>query len=81
MRASLSGVWAGFALCDLRSPISGVRRAQVDRGDQVDLAGMSDSRDGSQNALRLVHARAVVGLDGGEIQLDESRGRDLPGPD
>jgi hypothetical protein len=61
-------------------PVQRNRERDQRRRYADDLAGMSDSRDGSQNALRLVHARAVVSLDALQIQLDESRGRD-PDPD
>jgi hypothetical protein len=38
-------------------------------------------RDRAEDALRLVHARAVVGLDAVRILLDELRDRELPRQD
>ncbi len=52
-------------------------RPQVQRGQRVDLPGTGNRGHRAENALRLVDAGAVVGLDAAQVEVDERRGRDL----
>ena len=56
-------------------------RTQVERRQRVQLTGMWNRRDRAEDALRLVHAGAVVGLDTLQVQLDETNRCDLPPDD
>ena len=63
------------------SPFRPRGRSQIERGERVDLARIRNRRDRSKDAVWLVDARAVVGLDAFQVQLHEADRRDLSAPD
>ena len=65
-------------LARVEAPPLARRRPQVQRRQRVDLSGVRDGRDRAEDALRLVDARAVVGLDAFQILLDDPDRGDAP---
>jgi hypothetical protein len=55
------------------------RRPQVQRAQGIDLSGVRNRGDPPEQPFRLLDAGAVVGLDAGQIELDDTDGRDASG--
>jgi hypothetical protein len=66
-------------LARVEAPRRPRRGAQVQGRQRVDLPGIADGGDRPEDALRLVHARTVVGLHPAQIELDEADRRNLSG--
>ena len=77
VRGAVGRVGQAARLARIEAPRRASRRPQVQRRQRVDLPGVRNRRDRSEDALRLVDARAVVGLDALQIQLDEAARGDL----
>ena len=78
--AAVGAVGHAARLAGVESPSLACRGPEVQRREGVDLPGVRDGRDRAEDALRLVHAGAVIGLDALQILLDDAdRGRDAPG--
>ena len=54
-----------------------MRRPKIQSRERVDLPGVRDGRDGPENALRLVDARAVVRMNAPKIGSNDFLRRDL----
>ena len=78
-RVGAVGHASRFALIESPRPPRG--RAQIERRQRVQLARTRNRRDRAEDALRLAHAGAVVGLDALQVQLDETDGGDLSADD
>ena len=59
-------------LARVESPSLARRGPEVQRRQRVDLPGVGDGRDRAEDALRLVHAGAVIGLDALQVLLDDA---------
>ena len=73
----VDGVRHAPGLVIVEPPLGAAGRPQVQRDQRVDLARALDRRDLTENALGLLDARAVVGLDALEVQLDQPGGSEL----
>ena len=71
-----SAIGHAARLAGVEAPALAGRRPEIQRGERVDLPGARDGRDRAEDALRLVHARAVIGLDAPQVLLDDPHGRD-----
>ena len=63
---------ARFALVE--TPLLARGRSEIQRHQGVEGSGMRNRRDRSENSLRFIHASSVVGLDPGQIHVDQLRG-------
>ena len=72
-----SAIGHAARLARVEAPAFAGRGLQIQRGKRVDLPGARDRRDRAEDALRLIHARAVIGLDALQVLLDDSDGRDV----
>ena len=68
-------------LARVEAPAFARRGPEIQRGQRVDLPGVRDGRDRTEDALRLIDARAVVGLDALQILLDDPDRGDAPALD
>jgi len=59
-------------LAQIELPGGARRGPEVERRERVELAGAGNGGDRAQDALRLVDARAVVGLDSLQVLLDHA---------
>ena len=66
---------AGFAIVE--TPLLARGGSEIQRHQGVDGSGMRNGRDRPENSLRFIHASSVVGLDPGQIHVDQLRGREL----